>query len=64
MKFLETAGIDISKDTIDATLHLKKCHNQFKNGTSGFKSFIKWVKKNSGLKISQVQICFEHTGLY
>lgn len=64
MKFLETSGIDVSKDTIDATLHLKKCHNQFSNNTTGFRSFIRWVEKRSGLEINQVQICFEHTGLY
>ncbi len=64
MKFLETSGIDVSKDTIDATLHLKKCHNQFSNNTAGFRSFIRWVEKRSGLNINQVQICFEHTGLY
>jgi transposase len=64
MKFLETAGIDVSKDTIDATLHVKKCSKQFKNNTTGFRSFIRWAQKQSGLSINQIQICFEHTGLY
>lgn len=64
MKFLETTGIDVSKDTIDVTLHLKQCHNKFKNGTSGFRSFVRWAQKNTGLDINQIQICFEHTGLY
>lgn len=64
MKFLETAGIDVSKNTIDVKLHLKKCHYQFNNNTTGFKSFIRWAEKNSQLGINQIQICFEHTGLY
>ncbi len=64
MKILETAGIDVSKNTIDVKLHLKKCHNQFNNNTTGFKSFIRWAEKNSQLGINQIQICFEHTGLY
>lgn len=64
MKFLETAGIDVSKDTIDATLHVKQCNKQFDNNTTGFRSFIRWAQKQSGLSINQIQVCFEHTGLY
>ena len=64
MKFLETAGIDVSKDTIDVTLHVKQSTKQFNNRATGFRSFIRWAQKQSGLEISQVQICFEHTGLY
>jgi len=45
MKFLETAGIDVSKDTIDVTLHVKKCSKKFKNNTTGFRSFIRWAQK-------------------
>ena len=64
MKFLETVGIDVSKDTIDATLHVKQCNKQFDNNTTGFRSFIRWAQKQSGLSINQIQVCFEHTGLY
>lgn len=64
MKFNETAGIDVSKKTIDVVLHVKKCHKQFENTPKGFKASIKWVEKNTGLSIEQVLICFEHTGLY
>ena len=62
MKFLETVGIDVSKDTFDAVLHQKQCHRQFKNTTSGFRSFIKWTEQNTRLKIDQIQICFEWRG--
>lgn len=64
MKFIETAGIDISKKTIDVVLHVKKCHKLFENTAKGFKASIKWIEKNTGLSINQVLICFEHTGLY
>ncbi|MBL4655692.1 MAG: IS110 family transposase [Bacteroidia bacterium] len=64
MKFNETAGIDVSKQTIDAVLHVKKIHKQFENTPKGFKTFIKWAEKNTGLSIDQILICFEHTGLY
>ena len=64
MNFLETAGIDVSKETIDVTLHVKQCNKQFNNRAAGFNLFVRWAQKQSGLEISQIQICFEYTGLY
>ncbi len=64
MKYLETAGIDVSKQTIDVLLHVKQDYKQFKNTPKGFRSFVKWAENNSGLSIGQILICFEHTGLY
>lgn len=64
MKFKETAGVDVSKLTIDVCIHLKGKHKQFKNNTKGFRAFVKWTEKNTGVDIEQVMICFEHTGLY
>jgi len=64
MKYKETAGIDISKQTIDVLLHVKQNHKQFKNTPKGFRSFVKWAEKTSGLTIDQILLCFEHTGLY
>ena len=64
MKFRETAGIDVSKKTIDVVLHLAGDHKQFENKPMGFRAFIKWAEKNSGFSIGSILICFEHTGLY
>jgi len=62
--FLETVGIDVSKSTIDVTLHCGNAHSKFDNNEKGFKSMIKWTKKNTTMKLNQVLFCFEHTGLY
>ena len=64
MKFKETLGIDVSKKTIDVSLHLTSTVHKFDNSVKGFRVLMKWVKKQSGLNIDQVLICFEHTGLY
>ena len=64
MNNTETVGIDISKKTFDAYLHLNRKYKQFSNKPKGFTSFIKWVEKCARLDINEVGICFEHTGLY
>jgi len=64
MKFKESLGIDVSKKTLDVMLHCKGVHRQFDNTTKGHKALIVWMKKQTGLTLEQVLICFEHTGLY
>lgn len=64
MKFKEALGIDVSKKTIDAKLHLNENFHQFENTVKGFKSMLVWIRKQTGLKLDQIRICFEHTGLY
>lgn len=64
MKFKETLGIDISKKTIDAMLHVDGSYHQFDNTVKGFKAMLVWQKKQTGLNPEQILICFEHTGLY
>ena len=64
MKFKETLGIDVSKKTIDVSLHLTSAVHKFDNSVKGFRALLRWVKKQSGLNLGQVLICFEHTGLY
>lgn len=64
MKIRETVGIDISKSTFDAYLHVNRKYKQFSNNPKGFISFVKWVERCSRLSINEVGICFEHTGLY
>lgn len=69
------SGVDISKDTFDATLlDLRNSedaivnrgqHEKFKNDKKGFKAFLKWMKKLTGIKdFSQVIVCAEDTGSY
>ena len=64
MKFKEAIGIDISKKTLDVVLHSIQKYCQFTNDTKGFNKLIKWAEKESGLKIHQMIICMEHTGIY
>ena len=64
MKFNETLGIDVSKKTIDVILHLNSNYHQFENNVKGYKTMLQWVKKQTGLSLAQILICFEHTGLY
>lgn len=60
----EVAGADISKLTFDAHLYCKSQHKVFSNDNKGFRMFIHWITKVSGLELNNVLICFEHTGLY
>ena len=62
MKITETLGVDVSKKTLDAHLHVCKKHKQFKNNRSGHQSLLNWMDKHS--TSGEVLICFEHTGLY
>jgi transposase len=64
MKFKEVLGIDVSKKTIDVKLHCKEDFLQFENTIKGYKAMLVWGKKQSGLNMDQILICFEHTGLY
>lgn len=60
---LEALGIDISKRTIDTSLHHRKLHRQFENTNAGFKALLKWIIQQ-GIETNQLVICFEHTGWY
>ena len=62
-KFTESLGIDVSKNTLDAVLHIKQLHQQFDNSTKGFRLMLKWVLKNHGIT-HNLLFCFEHTGWY
>ncbi|SUA20581.1 invertase related gene 7, phage associated protein [Neisseria gonorrhoeae] len=57
-------GPDISKDTIDATLHKTNGsihYIKFKNNDDGLKQFRLWIKGN---RIRKVYIGMEATGIY
>ena len=62
-QFIESAGIDVSKLTLDVFLYNKKEHRQFANTGKGFTAMQKWIKKELG-SLKEVIYCFEHTGWY
>lgn len=61
-------GIDISKETFDATflnsIEKKYVHMQFVNDETGFDKLNKWLKKDKNFSYSETLICMEHTGVY
>jgi len=63
-QFINAIGIDVSKNTLDAYDQLQQIGTQLPNSMAGFKDLMKWVKKNNQGAISNVLICFEHTGMY
>jgi len=63
-KLLETLGIDVSKKTLDAYLHVADAHHQFDNNLEGFMAMINWARKTGSVKLNELLICFEHTGIY
>ena len=62
--FIETLGIDLSKETLDAHLHRANELAQFENNTKGFQKLISWACKLGKISPENLLICFEHTGLY
>lgn len=64
MKIKETIGIDVSKLTLDVTIHSTKAHLKCENSTRGFKLLVKWVKANSLINEKHTLYVFEHTGIY
>ena len=62
-EFHETAGVDVSKLTLDAWLHRKEIHCQVENNAAGFEKLEKWIRQNCKGSRSTL-LCFEHTGLY
>jgi transposase len=62
-KFTESLGIDVSKNTLDAVLHIKQLHQQFDNSPKGFRLMLRWALKNHGAT-HNLLFCFEHTGWY
>lgn len=56
-------GIDVSKSTIDAHIFVKKVSSTFCNNNKGFRKLFTWLKTNK-INLSELIICFEHTGIY
>lgn len=62
-------GIDISKNTLDASVYCfgqpvsAYPHRQFPNDGKGFARLLKWLRK-CGHTVRQTVACMEHTGHY
>ena len=65
MKYVHFIGIDVSKLSFDVFIHGTALHKQFSNDREGFGAFLKWLKSTlKKVKLPDLMICFEHTGLY
>lgn len=69
MNYSHFVGIDMSKEWFDAAIRQPGKpryirHNQFENTEKGFKSFLKWLKKNGITDLNTAFVCMEHTGVY
>lgn len=54
MKIYETIGIDISKLTMDVSIHSNKAYLKLDNSLKGFKKMIKWVYKSSSYSRKEI----------
>ena len=64
MKIKETIGIDVSKLTIDVTVHSNKAYCKYENSEKDFKKMTNWAFKESCYKKENILFVFEHTGIY
>lgn len=65
MNYKAFIGIDVSKLTFDVFIYGKSLKQQFINSEKGFLSLVKWLQKVLSVEaLTQVLVCFEHTGLY
>ena len=61
---MNVIGLDVSKDTIDATLITTKGSKDYikiSNSTDGFENLINWIKTK---RIRKIAISMEATGIY
>ena len=67
MYFSQFIGVDISKDTLDATVYPAKDKKMdflhFDNTQKGLTVMMSWLKRR-GIKATEMLICAEHTGVY
>ena len=64
MEIKETIGIDVSKATLDASIHSNKRSATFENTEKGMSLLVKWVLANTVHPRAMIFFAFEHTGLY
>ena len=60
--YVDVIGIDVSKLTIDAQIHLRAVHRVFSNTPKGYRTLLSWVEKY--LEGQVYFFCFENTGHY
>ncbi|AEM69685.1 transposase IS116/IS110/IS902 family protein [Allomuricauda ruestringensis DSM 13258] len=58
----EFIGIDVSKNTLDVSLHFSKAHKVFSNTAEGINKLLAWADEQ--VKGFERAFCFEHTGIY
>jgi transposase len=65
MKITEILGIDVSKSSLDCFLYSSQLSLEpTLNNEKGFRSIVKWLKKNVGKDLSGLMVVMEHTGIY
>jgi len=64
MNYQEVIGIDVSKKTLDAHLHLANEHQQFENSHRGIAQLCRWCAKKGSGENSKHLFVLEHTGIY
>lgn len=57
MEIKETIGIDV-------TIYSTQAYSKFENTPKGFRSMLKWAKKNNRFTDPETVFLFEHTGIY
>lgn len=62
-KWKFTLGIDVSKLTLDISCSELNEHIKIKNGSEGFKQFLKWCRQ-SGIDLKESFLVLEYTGGY
>lgn len=67
MHFSYFVGVDISKSTLDAAIYPAKDKKMdflhFENSTKGLCTMLTWLKQR-GIKVSEMVVCAEHTGVF
>jgi transposase len=61
-------GIDVSKDTLDVSMHGLESRGKFndkkiENNPRGYGFMLSWIKKKN-IALDECVFCFEHTGVY
>lgn len=65
MQFNYFVGIDVSKLTLDVSVHGKPLYQKFTNDQNGFDSMLQWVFQVTGESpLAEIAFCFEHSGFY
>jgi transposase len=64
MKKSYIVGVDVSKLKLDLHCHGKSNSLVISNDSKGFRSFLKWLRKEVSKEIDEVMLVMEYTGIY